>query len=200
MNVYAESNFVLELALRQEDHDHCERILQHAEAERIQLLLPAYSLAEPYQTWHRRGRHRDELREKLEDELAHLSRSEPYARLVEGSSHITALLSRSIDEEKKRLDFLCRRLVPAATILELTETTIDRSLDFQTDRDLSPPDSIVYASVLGHLRSVDAGGDQIFVTRDPEDFLTPDIEEELGDLGARVIPSFADARALIDTH
>lgn len=132
--------------------------------------------------------------------MAHLSRSEPYARLVEGSSHITALLSRSIDEEKKRLDFLCRRLVPAATILELTETTIDRSLDFQTDRDLSPPDSIVYASVLGHLRSVDAGGDQIFVTRDPEDFLTPDIEEELGNLGARVIPSFADARALIDVQ
>lgn len=43
MIVYVESNFVLELALRQEEHGACERILEHAEANHIELVIPAYS-------------------------------------------------------------------------------------------------------------------------------------------------------------
>lgn len=47
MIIYAESNFVLELAFRQEDCDSCEDILKLAEAGKIELLLPAYCLGEP---------------------------------------------------------------------------------------------------------------------------------------------------------
>ena len=47
MNVYVESNFVLELAFLQEQFASCEEIL--SEAHRIQLLIPTYSLAEPYE-------------------------------------------------------------------------------------------------------------------------------------------------------
>ena len=52
MNVYVESNFVLELAFLQEQCSSCEKILSLCEARRIQLLIPAYSLAEPYETPH----------------------------------------------------------------------------------------------------------------------------------------------------
>ncbi len=43
MRVYVETNFVLELALQQEQHAACEAILQLAEARQIALVLPAYS-------------------------------------------------------------------------------------------------------------------------------------------------------------
>ena len=48
MIVYVESNFILELAYLQEDHENCGRILKLAEAGKIQLILPAFAIAEPF--------------------------------------------------------------------------------------------------------------------------------------------------------
>ena len=54
MNIYIESNFVLELALVQEQEASCENLLQVCEAGRAKLIIPAYSLVEPYETLVRR--------------------------------------------------------------------------------------------------------------------------------------------------
>ena len=54
MIVYVESNFVLELAFRQEDCESSDNILQLAEAGKIELMLPAYFLGEPYERLVRR--------------------------------------------------------------------------------------------------------------------------------------------------
>ena len=50
MDIYVESNFVLELALLQEHHESCEKIIQLCEASKVKLILPAYTLVEPYET------------------------------------------------------------------------------------------------------------------------------------------------------
>jgi hypothetical protein len=49
VNVYVETNFVLELAFQQEQFVSCEQILQLGEAGGIKLVIPAYSLAEPHE-------------------------------------------------------------------------------------------------------------------------------------------------------
>jgi hypothetical protein len=54
MIVLAESNFVLELALQQEERDEVERLVAMAEARRIELVVPACALFEPYETLIRR--------------------------------------------------------------------------------------------------------------------------------------------------
>jgi hypothetical protein len=50
MDVYVESNFVLEVALLQEQHESCEKIIELSEAAKAHLIVPAYSLVEPYET------------------------------------------------------------------------------------------------------------------------------------------------------
>ena len=50
MNVYVESNFVLELALLQEQSASGEAILRLGEEHRVHLVVPAYALVEPYET------------------------------------------------------------------------------------------------------------------------------------------------------
>ena len=50
MNIYVESNFVLELALYQEQYQDCERVLSICEAGKAKLILPAFCIAEPYET------------------------------------------------------------------------------------------------------------------------------------------------------
>jgi hypothetical protein len=54
MRVYAESNFVLEIVLEQEQHQACEELVSLASAGSIELVLPAFALLEPYQTIVRR--------------------------------------------------------------------------------------------------------------------------------------------------
>jgi hypothetical protein len=49
VNVYVETNFVLELVFQQEQFVSCEQILQLSEAGRIKLTIPAYCLAEPHE-------------------------------------------------------------------------------------------------------------------------------------------------------
>lgn len=49
MNIYAETNFILEIALEQEECDACAGILQLAASGRAKVIIPAFSLAEPWQ-------------------------------------------------------------------------------------------------------------------------------------------------------
>jgi hypothetical protein len=69
VNIYVESNFVLELALLQEQHVSCEDILRLCEPSNAQLIIPAYSLVEPYETLIRRHRQRKQMKADLDIEL-----------------------------------------------------------------------------------------------------------------------------------
>ena len=74
MNVYVESNFVLELAILQEQSENCNEILGLSSAKRVQLVVPAYSLAEPYETLARRQKRRLRKKEELDAEIRDISR------------------------------------------------------------------------------------------------------------------------------
>jgi hypothetical protein len=50
VTIYVESNFVLELASLQEQHHTCTSFIELAVEEHVQLVIPAFSLAEPYET------------------------------------------------------------------------------------------------------------------------------------------------------
>jgi len=58
VNIYVETNFVLELAFEQEQCSSCNQILQLCEAGRANLVVPAYSLAEPHEKLSRQAKSR----------------------------------------------------------------------------------------------------------------------------------------------
>ncbi|HMB94298.1 MAG TPA: hypothetical protein VKP65_25845, partial [Rhodothermales bacterium] len=78
MNVYVETNFVLEWALLQEQHASCEQIVGLAAEGQIRLVLPAYSLVEPHETLTRFFKKRQLITEEVRNELRQLGRSAPY--------------------------------------------------------------------------------------------------------------------------
>ena len=92
MNVYVESNFILEFALEQEQHASCEAILSLSERGHIRLILPAFSIAEPYETSVRRAKSRESLTNALAQEIRQLSRSKPYQDKIEADWQANVLL------------------------------------------------------------------------------------------------------------
>lgn len=68
MIVFVESNFVLEIALLQEESDHAAAILDLALRGRVDLRIPSLALCEPFTTLTRRRLERDSLLRSVEDQ------------------------------------------------------------------------------------------------------------------------------------
>jgi hypothetical protein len=63
---------------------------------------------------------------------------------------------------------------------------------------LSPQDSIVYATVIDHVRR--NGGRKMFVTQNTKDFRVPQIEEELTKHGCKLLFTFDAAERYIHSE
>jgi hypothetical protein len=199
MIVYVESNFVLELAFLQEDHESALKILEYGESKRIRLLMPAFCGGEPYERMVRRAKDRKALQERLNQEIQELSRSQPYIDVGSLSQDLTSILAKSATEEKNRLDAVLSRIIQVAEMIPLDGPILARSLDFQVSLGLSPQDAIVFSSVVAHLDGRSSDDQKVFVTRNSKDFLIPDIEDMLGQYKCKLLTRFSNGLDYIDS-
>ncbi len=189
MNVFVETNFVLELALDQEQHESCVRLLGLAEEGRIRLFVPAYSIIEAYETMARRHRDRKKLRSDLDGELSQLGRSSSLADRVTASQEVLNLLMDSADRETRQIEDVRSRLCAVAEILPCDRDTLELATEYQTEHDFSPQDAVVYASIRRYLTS-NKTDESVFVSKNSRDFDDPDLETELAFLNCKYLPRF----------
>ena len=189
MNIYVETNFVLEIALAQEQYESCEDILALCLANRARLLIPAFSIAEPFQTLKRRHSQRRRTKLELDRELIQLSRTAGYAQALSGSQNLVDLLIDSTEEETRRLEATRAQLLQNATILPLDAEILRAATPKQTEYALSSEDAIVYATVLAHLKD-HSSERSCFLNRNTRDFLDPDLVAELRRYGCKMVPRF----------
>ena len=188
MNIYVETNFVLELALDQKQRESCEHILSLCEKGKAQLIIPAYSFAEPYEMLRRHHEERKRLKKALDRELQQLIRTELYRSRLSDLQSLTTLLIDSADDEAKRFDATRSRLLKISEIIPLTAQILGEVARNQKVHALSPQDALVYTSVLQHLKQgVSAQG--CFLNKDG-DFNDPDIVEELSTYNCKLLPRF----------
>jgi hypothetical protein len=199
MNVYVETNFILELAFLQEDHESCEGIMRLCESGRAALAVPAFCLAESYGTGVRRAQARTKTITRLLDEgLGHLLRSQPYQDTVNDlMAGIAGVAARSFTEEDQRLAAVVQRVSRVARSIPLDAGIVLTSIQFRSTRlaqrpeeredetDLEPADLMVYYSVLHDLSSGSGVGGR-FITRDKH-FLGKDIVETLAHQDCKVL-------------
>ncbi len=199
MNVYVESNFVLECALLQGQWRSCEHILVLCETGAVHLIVPAYCLIEPYETLIRRHKRRRNTKQEIDSELGQIARTESYADRLGGFRDITELLIKSAEEEEERLHEVCSRLLGSAEAIPLDAPVLAKSAECRDRHDFSPQDSIVYASVLCH-RAANPASRSCFINRDRRDFDDEDVAEELARYRCELLPDFdAGYRFLIDS-
>jgi predicted nucleic acid-binding protein len=188
---YVESNFVLELAFRQEDSASCEELLTLAESRQIELLIPAYCLGEPFERLVRRDRQRREVYRKLSEELRELARSTPYAEAAANLNNLTGLLVESGEQEMNRLNGVIGRLLDIATIIPLDRDVFRSGLLARQTLWLSPQDAIVYASVHSRVAHQQPSP-QCFINKNSRDFLVPEIVEDFEARNCKLIGKFSD--------
>lgn len=189
MNIYVETNFVLELTFEQEQYASCEQILQLCEAGQAKLVIPAYSLAEPHEKLIRQARSRNQLQQSLNAELGQLKRTASYASRIKSIQQINRLLVDSNEEEQKRF-IQCRdRLLNIGDIVALTADILIKAASCEDIYDLTPQDAFVYASVIDHLQRYQPK-QACFLNLNSKDFDNPDIVNKLNQLNCRMIFRF----------
>lgn len=199
MIILAESNLVLELALQQEQFEHAERILQLAEDEQLQLVVPACSLMEPYQTLIRRRRERKEFRRRLQDEIKLLQRSALHDGMNASSAHVAQILDAGTEIEMESLEQTIDRLMKVCSVPALSLEIVRLGQAMQLGYGLEPQDAIVFATIDTALRGLGTGP-KVFVNKNSKDFATPLIEERLDMHGCRLITSFPNACEFIESE
>jgi predicted nucleic acid-binding protein len=189
MIVYVESNFVLELALLQEEYQSCEKLLSLGEADSIRLVLPALCLTEPLDTLVRRAKDRKALASQLEVELKQLSRTALYKIRLDRLQEIVDLLLQSAENETLRLFQKLERILKVSEIIPMGPEILTMAADAQRTLKLSPQDSIVYASVVHHLNTANASK-KCFINRNSRDFHQLDIKTTLESHNCKLLFSF----------
>lgn len=173
MNVYVESNFVLELALLQEQHVACEALVDLAESGKITLILPVYALVEPQYTLIGRKKARLDVANALSRELNQLARSSAYNPILNERkfTELPLYLNEVSKDDNKRFGEIRARLLATATLIALTPTTLRTAIQYEDLFGNATQDALIYACILEHLSQM-TEPTNTFMTKNPKDFDT----------------------------
>lgn len=199
MNIYVETNFVLEFVFEQEQFSSCEQILEVCQGGRANLIIPAYSLTEPHEKLIRQTRSRKELYRKLEDELKQLARTASYQPRIDNIKNVLSLLVDSSDEEQERFVECRNKFLGSVEIIPLTADIINLAATYEVPYDLQPQDALIYASIITHLRQ-NLPNTACFLNRNYKDFDIPIITNDLNSLNCRMISRFDDGYNFIQSR
>lgn len=189
MIVYVETNFLLELALQQEQHDSCTQIVQWAEQGRITLVIPAFSLTEPYNTLQRRDNGRKVLATQLRTEFKQLERTASYRETVAEATRVADLLTVIDQESNEQRRRVQSQLLQFGTVIAQDAPIVQAALNYEASMGLTPPDALVFASVMGHLQHAPSET-KLFLNRNSKDFDAPDVKAELRRYDCSLLTSF----------
>jgi predicted nucleic acid-binding protein len=197
MIVVVESNFILELALEQEEAAEAEFMVALAACKLIRLVIPGCALFEPFETLVRRRKARRQLVEKLRSEVKQLARSGAFPHITARSEPLARSLEESVEVEASLLDAAIRRLVGIATVIPLSDQIVSASLEVRSRFPLTPQDAVVFASVDQFLRE-QGEGTKVFANRNSADFADGPVEEYFQERDCRLFWTFADALQFVE--
>jgi predicted nucleic acid-binding protein len=196
MRVYVETNFLLEIALLQEQHQKCEEIVDFCGSGSITLALPAFCISEAYFSLVGKRKRRERFTRDFSDHRLELTRSARFkaqANLLESAQGLLAqgLLIESTQLEDQEFYVSLDRLLAVVDIIPLNSETLRSALSGGRSRGLQLPDAIVLASVLAHL-DTSQPTDACFLNRDRKDFNSPYVAEQLATRRCKILFSFED--------
>jgi predicted nucleic acid-binding protein len=198
VNVYVESNFVLELALKQEQHESCEQLVQLASAGSIKLVIPTFSLAEPHDALIARDKPRRKLGNDLKSHLDELGRSEQYRRVPDTFGRLAGTLLAAGAIERDGLRRALERILEVAEVIPLDADVLRSASELQQkDWDMPAKDLIVFASVVRHLEGTFGTG-RCFLNRNTRDFDNPRVRRVLKFGNCKFFGSFDAGLAYIE--
>ena len=174
MIVYVESNFVLEIALGQEQSISAETILSLAEQGKVELAFPSFALSEPFTTLMYRSGKRLSLYRELGATLKEIKRSEALKHIALSMETLVAALQEARENEFSPLHSVFGRMLAAGRSIETDLSIFGDALAYQGSLGLFSQDSLIYAAVVNDLKKKPEKEKKCFLSRDKNAFSRED--------------------------
>lgn len=196
MIVYVESNFILEIALEQEQASAARSIISLAEGGLIELAYPSFVLSEPFESIMRARRERNTTHKSLEKVLSDLQRSEPHKQIMLDLKPVINVLKIAHKRQIRLLYANFCQLARVGRCIHIDESVFGDASIYQDSLDFSPQDSIIYFAMLSDLKKQPKQEMKCFLSRDRKAFGNDNyrsIKAELEKYNCRYISSFTQA-------
>jgi predicted nucleic acid-binding protein len=185
-----ESNFVLEIALGQEQAEEAKAILDLAERGSIKLSIPTFALSEPFSTITQRSRRRRSVYLSVTDEIRELGRSVHHQQLVSSVAAAMPDLLSADDTERMSLSLTIARILNVADVIPMDAATFNAAMDHRSRYGLDYEDAIILASIIRAMGSQTTDDPKCFISRNWGDFDEAGIRAELAGVGVTYLPNF----------
>lgn len=193
MITYVESNFVLELALGQEQADSAASILTLASVQRIELAIPTFGLSEPFSRIRQQARDRQRLQREIHPIERELRRAPHTQELADRLAPLSEAILELESAELERLERTMSSILTIAHTIELNAAIYQTALTYRAELDLELEDSIIFSCILADMGTRDRHVPKCFVSRDAKAFFDPTVESILQEYNCRYISRFPQA-------
>jgi len=126
--VYVETNFLLEIALLQEQHQKCEGIVSLCASGSITLALPAFGISEAYFSLVGKRKRRERFTRDFSDQRAELTRSARFKDQANLLDAVQGLLIESTQQEDQEFYVSLNGLLAVVDIIPLDAETLGSAL------------------------------------------------------------------------
>lgn len=205
MKVYIESNFLLELALKQKESDVCEEFIGLAAGKKISLYIPSIAVSEAFFNILTRNENQRKLKSQLEERLQQTRRSALFdskPRIYDQIPRWIRRLEGALNKEKRSFEETTSNVLKTARIIELTSeifrTHTENLKEWKPDNRApksGEADCLIFSSVQWH-RGKNTNSKAMFVSRDDgfhEVLRQKFFEKILSGIKLKPYPSFKSA-------
>lgn len=200
INVYIETNFLLNIAKKQEESFYSSKILRLAKNKKIILILPIYCIPESYSALFRKHELFRKLKRRAITVLDDINRSRLHKPIYEVYKNLPTEIAVIIQREVNRLDKVITEVWKSAKILNSSSEIHKKGIVFRTTLDLQHEmDAAIFSTIENDLKTTKSSAEKIFLTAD-EKMLTPELIKLLSQRNCTCFHSFMKAYKFIENR
>ncbi len=199
MNIYCETNFILEIVFSQEQANYCKNIIALCKKHKAHIIIPAYSFAEATYRIESQTKLQENFKKELNSQTNHFSRTLQYTQQIKNFRKLDTFLTQNKEELKNRFEKCRKDLVYNAEIIPFDDHILKTTKSVEVEYDLTFQDSIIFTSILSHLQQ-NSNVPSCFLNRNNKDFDTLEIKSKLISLNCKLFTNFENAFKFIDSQ
>lgn len=179
ITIYAESPYLLQIALRQEHSRACEDLLDRTDQRTIEIAVPIVALVEPLTTWRLRVSDRARVGEEWRKQARELARTDSPIYKDAAAALQEALLKTAAmdDEERGNIDAAIARVSAKARLMPFKAELFAAGYAMEARTGLTSIDALAAVTILADDARPDPAGERVFLSLDKKSYTAAALEE-----------------------